>query len=55
MIECEDRVNGEFYVAPIYSYLVQSGGNIGTYDVTGKMHGLGTPEDLAFFTNQGLV
>lgn len=55
MIASDDRTNGEFYVAPIYNYLIQdgdavSGHNIG--DVENQVHGLGTPEDLEIFLNQ---
>lgn len=46
------RVNGEFYVAPSYTYLLQQGGKISTFnvgDVETDVHGLGTPEDLKLF------
>ena len=46
------RVNGEFYVAPSYTYLLKQGGKISTYsvgDVETDVHGLGTPEDLKLF------
>ena len=46
------RVNGEFYVAPSYTYLLKNGGKISTYsagDVETDVHGLGTPEDLKLF------
>jgi NDP-sugar pyrophosphorylase family protein len=52
MIERNMRVNGEFYVAPVYNELIQEGARIGTYSigaVDDRMHGLGTPEDLAAF------
>jgi dTDP-glucose pyrophosphorylase len=52
MIAANDRVNGEFYVAPVYNYLIRSGASIATYDVGGEadgMYGLGTPADLALF------
>lgn len=48
----ELRVNGEFYVAPSYTYLIKLGGVISTYsagDVETDVHGLGTPEDLKLF------
>jgi dTDP-glucose pyrophosphorylase len=52
MIAADDRVNGEFYVAPTYDHLVAAGGTIGYLgigtDVEG-MYGLGTPEDLDYF------
>jgi NDP-sugar pyrophosphorylase family protein len=46
------KVNGEFYVAPSYNYLIQGGASISTYnvgDVETGVHGLGTPEDLKLF------
>lgn len=41
-------VNGEYYVAPIFNYLISAGKHIGTKRVD-KMHVLGTPEDLTFY------
>lgn len=46
------KVNGEFYVAPSYTYLLKQGGKISTFcvgDVETDVHGLGTPEDLDLF------
>jgi NDP-sugar pyrophosphorylase family protein len=46
------KVNGEFYVAPSYTYLLKQGGKISTFnvgDVETDVHGLGTPEDLKLF------
>ena len=55
MIQNEDLSQGEFYVAPVYNYLLQHNAgyrlgimNIGT-EMQG-MYGLGTPEDLEKFT-----
>ena len=48
------KVNGEFYVAPSYNYLIEEGADISTYnvgDVETGVHGLGTPEDLELFLN----
>ena len=45
MIEKNIRINGEFYVAPIYNEYINDGKRISTFDVD-KMMGLGTPEDL---------
>jgi len=42
MIAADDRVNGEFYLAPVYNYLE---GSITHYPVK-KMIGMGTPEEL---------
>lgn len=46
------KVNGEFYVAPSYTYLLNQGGKISTFcvgDIETDVHGLGTPEDLDLF------
>jgi dTDP-glucose pyrophosphorylase len=51
------RVNGEFYVAPVYNLLIARGARIVTA-TTGRehagMYGLGTPEDLRLFTDSDL-
>lgn len=52
MIARDERVNGEFYVAPTYNQLIASGHRIGIYNigsVTAGMYGLGTPDDLEAF------
>jgi dTDP-glucose pyrophosphorylase len=42
-----DRVNNEFYVCPVYNYMIKNKLKIGIYNVDqSKMHGIGTPEDL---------
>ncbi len=47
MIVNNDRVNGEFYVCPVYNYNVREGSRIGVYDIAPEaMHGTGTPADL---------
>lgn len=48
MIEKDIRVNGEFYVCPVFNQAVQDGKKIKTFDVR-EMWGLGTPEDLNTF------
>ena len=52
MIEKNERVNGEFYVAPAYNELILQNAKIGYFNI-GKvgdgMYGLGVPEDLNFF------
>jgi NDP-sugar pyrophosphorylase family protein len=52
MIAADERVNGEFYVAPVYNALIAEGATIG-YDNVGvvdeDVHGLGVPEDLERF------
>jgi dTDP-glucose pyrophosphorylase len=52
MISNNERVNGEFYVAPTYNKLIANGYKVGIYNVGivgAGMHGLGTPSDLAAF------
>jgi dTDP-glucose pyrophosphorylase len=52
MISADDRVNGEFYVAPTYNYLIDVGKRIGFFNVGSEgsgMHGLGIPQDLRLF------
>lgn len=54
MIEENNRTNGEFYVAPVYNYLINKHLKIGAYNVGCEgmgMYGLGTPEDLNKFLN----
>jgi UDP-N-acetylglucosamine diphosphorylase / glucose-1-phosphate thymidylyltransferase / UDP-N-acetylgalactosamine diphosphorylase / glucosamine-1-phosphate N-acetyltransferase / galactosamine-1-phosphate N-acetyltransferase len=42
-----DRVNNEFYVCPVYNYMIKNRLKIGIYNINqSKMHGIGTPEDL---------
>jgi len=48
MIEKDIRVNGEFYVCPIFNEAIQDDRKIKTYHIN-KMWGLGTPEDLDRF------
>jgi dTDP-glucose pyrophosphorylase len=48
MIEKDIRVNGEFYVAPVYNEAIEDGHKIKIYNID-KMWGLGTPEDLNYF------
>ena len=46
------RVNGEFYVAPVYNELVAEGKRLGVRNIGAVdrgMYGLGTPEDLERF------
>ena len=46
MIAADDRVNGEFYTAPVYNYyLKEEEEGIQIYDVE-RMMGIGTPDDL---------
>jgi HAD superfamily hydrolase (TIGR01509 family) len=48
MILENDRVNGEFYLCPVYNYLIKNGGIVKPYRVE-EMWGIGTPEDLDTF------
>ena len=52
MIDANERVNGEFYVAPVYNRMIKDGKKIAFYnvgtDVEG-MYGMGIPEDLNKF------
>ena len=52
MIARNERVNGEFYVAPVYNELISQNKYFGIFNIgiEGQgMHGLGTPADLARF------
>tara|TARA_R110000796_G_scaffold240317_3_gene361344 strand:+ start:528 stop:1889 length:1362 start_codon:yes stop_codon:yes gene_type:complete len=48
MIEKDIRVNGEFYVCPVFNEAIGDNKQIRTFNVDG-MWGLGTPEDLNYF------
>ena len=48
MITANQRVNGEFYVAPVYNRLI-SGGRKVAIDEAKEVWVLGTPEDLSYF------
>jgi NDP-sugar pyrophosphorylase family protein len=52
MIAANQRVNNEFYVAPVYNQLIAQGARIGIYDIGSEgsgMYGLGIPSDLEAF------
>lgn len=52
MIADDLRSNGEFYVAPVYNFLIADGQRIGVRNVGAEadgMYGLGTPADLELF------
>lgn len=54
MIEAGKKVNGEYYVAPVYNELIAQSGNIGIYNIGAEndgMYGLGIPQDLDLFLN----
>jgi dTDP-glucose pyrophosphorylase len=48
MVSKNDRINGEFYVAPVYNYMILENKKLGPYFIN-EMQGLGTPEDLEVF------
>ena len=48
MIAKDKRVNGEFYVCPVFNEAIEDGYKITTYEAK-KMWGLGTPEDLEYY------
>ena len=58
MIAANERVNDEFYVAPVYNQLIKRSKRIGIYNVgsvgTG-MYGLGIPADLENFLADPIV
>jgi UDP-N-acetylglucosamine diphosphorylase / glucose-1-phosphate thymidylyltransferase / UDP-N-acetylgalactosamine diphosphorylase / glucosamine-1-phosphate N-acetyltransferase / galactosamine-1-phosphate N-acetyltransferase len=48
MLVENDTFNSEFYVAPVYNYLIQKALNIGIFSIEmSQMHGTGTPKDLS--------
>lgn len=54
MIANNDRVKNEFYVAPVYNYMIRKGEHIGVYNIGSEadgMYGLGIPADLEIFLN----
>ena len=50
MITKNIRVNNEFYVAPVFNQAIEDGKKIRIKDAN-RMWGLGTPEDLNYFTS----
>ncbi len=55
MIARDERVNGEFYVAPVYNQLIADGRRITIHNIgtdTVGMYGLGIPADLDYFLSQ---
>ena len=52
MIDKEIRVNGEYYVAPVYNEMIKDGKKITSYNIGSEnngMYGLGIPDDLNKF------
>lgn len=51
--KAENLVKGEKYVAPLYNYLLEKGGEIYISDIAPqKVHVLGTPEELQVFLHE---
>ncbi len=58
MIAANIRVNNEFYVAPVYTQMIQEGHQIEACSIgtdRDGMYGLGTPEDLEHFLKCGFA
>ena len=59
MIAKDLRVNGEFYVAPVYNEMIGRGAKIGIANIGDDqgngMFGIGTPEDLRLFIDNPKV
>jgi len=53
MLVEQNRSNKEYYVCPVYNYLIRSGKRVGYYNIDQSvMHGLGTPEDLEAYLKE---
>ena len=50
MIAANDRLNNEFYVAPVYNYAIKDGKHIVITQVD-NIYQMGTPEDLQEYLN----
>jgi hypothetical protein len=58
MMVLDLRVNGEYYVAPVYNLLIETGQRVGIYNVGAEangMYGLGTPSDLELFLRSSVA
>ena len=54
MIERNERVKDEFYVAPTYNEMIAEGALLGIYNIGSErdgMYGLGIPRDLEYFVS----
>jgi dTDP-glucose pyrophosphorylase len=51
MIQKNVRVNGEFYIAPVYNEFIQTNKTLVPFFVH-RMYGIGTPEDLNSYLNR---
>lgn len=56
MIHAEDTVNGEFYIAPSYNYMIQDGLKVASYPIHQKNHwAIGTDEDIETFLQEMVI
>lgn len=58
MVEQNIRSNGEFYVAPVYTFMADAGAKIGVFNIgeeANGMYGLGIPSDLELFLQTPLL
>jgi dTDP-glucose pyrophosphorylase len=50
MMKNNDRVNNEYYIAPTYNYMIESGKKVGIYHIPNEQHNaVGVPADLEIF------
>jgi len=49
MIREDIRVNGEFYIAPVFNIMMRSRNNLILPFMVNEMHGIGTPDDLRVY------
>ncbi|MDP2502844.1 glycosyl transferase family 2 [Vibrio splendidus] len=57
MVEKDIRSNGEFYVAPVYTFMAEAGDRIGVLNIGEEargMYGLGIPSDLNIFLSSDI-
>lgn len=53
MIDIDDRVNNEFYIAPTYNHMIKAGKKITAWHIDSKCHNaIGTPADLYYYINR---
>ena len=53
MIAKNIRTNNEFYIAPAYNELIETGGLVTVYEIdVNKKHMLGTPYELEIFLDK---
>ena len=56
MIVNKEMSKNEYYVCPVYNYVISSVGNVGIYEISSnKMHGLGTPRDLNIYLKESAL